>query len=103
MDAELHYVHLVLFTDKPLPLIMPYVYRAKYRASPPPTDNDHATKEANENAHDVNVGEIGAANAPLSSALKSRKILVRNKLDRWMFVNSLGQVSRHRIDQFDEI
>ncbi|EPZ31407.1 hypothetical protein O9G_003129 [Rozella allomycis CSF55] len=57
------YVHVLLFTDKSIFLIMPYIY-----------DN----------------------------ALKTDKgINVINNLNDWLFINGLGQRSRHRIEQFD--
>ncbi|KAL7750561.1 hypothetical protein RI367_003902 [Sorochytrium milnesiophthora] len=73
------YVNALLFTDKPLPMLVPYLYNSELTAGP-------------------DAG--GDASTP---AARKKPIRVKNNLQDWLFINSKGERCRHRIDTYYDV
>ena len=65
------FVHVLLFTDKEIPLMLPYLYKC---------GGNDGEKAA------IDGEDVGAAEV--------------NDLSEWLFVNGNGESVRHRVDNF---
>ncbi|KAG4088485.1 hypothetical protein H8356DRAFT_1724187 [Neocallimastix lanati (nom. inval.)] len=64
------YVHVLLFTDKPLPIIIPYLYEVNLKTV---TEKD------------------------------KKEVLVKNNLTEWLLINSKGERTRQRVDNYLDV
>ncbi|OZJ03604.1 hypothetical protein BZG36_03695 [Bifiguratus adelaidae] len=71
--ADYVYVNVLLFTDKPLPILIPYLYDTALKT---PVQNE---------------GE------------EVRDVVMKNDLKDWLFVNNLGVRARHKISEYHDI
>ena len=76
------YVHVVCLTDKPLPLLIPYIYPERVSTTPTTiTTPDHPPI-------------IQIASGP------SGGVVLENNLKEWIFVNIKSQSARHHIQHY---